>query len=497
MTVAAPWVDGIQLAENVSSTARGLLIDGKWLQPASGETIPVIDPSSGREVAQIARGGAVDVNRAVSAARRALDGPWSMLSGHARGKLLWRLADLIDAHREEFAMLETIDGGKPISATRTVDAIAAAEKLRYIAGWAGKIGGETLNLTVAGENHAFTLREPVGVAGLIVPWNFPLVMAVSKLSEALAAGCTTVLKPAEQTSLATLRLGELVQEAGFPEGVVNIVTGYGPEAGQAIADHPGIDKLSFTGSVTTGKRLLAACAGNLKRLTLELGGKSPAFVFGDADFDVAVQGVFRNIFYNAGQVCAAGSRVYAHRSIYDRLVAALAERTEALRIGQATDPATELGPLVSQAQLDRVSAYVEGGLDEGASIVSGGKREGDSGFFFRPTILADTSAAMTVRREEIFGPVLCIQPFEDESLDALAAEANSTEYGLSAYVYTRDLSIAHRMVRRIKAGVVRVNGGLVDHAVPFGGYKASGWGRENGRDGILGFTELNSVVMAI
>ncbi len=491
------WTDGTMLARTISERPLPLLIGGKWIQAQSEETIAVIDPSSGAEVARIARGGPADVDLAVAAARRALDGSWSAMTGHARAKLLWRLAELIDEHREEFAMLETIDGGKPIAATRTSDAVGAAEKLRYLAGWAGKIGGETVELTAPGLNHAFTLREPVGVAGLIVPWNFPLVMAVSKLGCALAAGCTAVLKPAEQTSLATLRLGELIGEAGFPDGVVNIVTGYGPEAGQAIADHRGVDKLSFTGSVATGKHLLAACAGNLKRLTLELGGKSPAFIFGDADFDRAVDGVFRNIFYNAGQICAAGSRAYVHHSLYDRMVGALVERAEALRVGAATDPATELGPLVSQAQLDRVSGYVESGLAEGAAVAVGGERHGETGFFFRPTILTDTNGAMAVRREEIFGPVLCIQRFDGETLDALTAEANATEFGLSAFVYTRDLSLAHQMARRIKAGVVRVNGGMVDHALPFGGYKASGWGRENGREGVLGFTELKSVVMAL
>jgi phenylacetaldehyde dehydrogenase len=419
------------------------------------------------------------------------------MSGAVRAKLLWKLADLVEANREELEILETLDNGKPLATCRMVDAIGAAEKLRYAAGWATKIHGETINPILPGTYHAYTMREPVGVAGLIVPWNFPLVMAVSKISEALAAGCTVIVKPAEQTSLTTLRLGELIQESGIPSGVVNIITGFGPEAGQALAEHPGVDKISFTGSTAVGKALLATCAGNLKRVTLELGGKSPAVVFGDADFDVALEGVFRNIFYNAGQVCAAGSRVYAHRSIYDRLVSALSDRAKALRIGPGVDLDTQLGPLVSDRQLDRVSGYIDAGIAAGATLVTGGKRRGDKGYFVEPTILADTTAHMTVRREEIFGPVLCVTPFEENDLEAIAAEANNTEFGLCAFVYTRDLSIAHRMARKIKAGTIRVNGAGVDYTMPFGGYKQSGWGRENGVEGVLGFTELKSVVMAI
>jgi phenylacetaldehyde dehydrogenase len=498
MSLGTAWTKDLALAPLVAERARALFVGGEWVEPQGGGTIPVVDPATGREIARVARGMAADVDRAVAAARKAFEsGPWPKMTGQARGKLLWKLADLIEMHRDEIALIETIDVGKPLAASRAVDAIGAAEKLRYVSGWASKINGETFDLTVPGDHHAYTLREPVGVAGLIVPWNFPFMMAISKLAEALAAGCTVVLKPAEQTSLATVRLGELVQLAGIPEGVVNIVTGYGPEAGQAMAEHPGIDKISFTGSTKVGKQILAACAGNLKRLSLELGGKSPAFVFSDADFDLAVQGVFRNIFYNTGQVCAAGSRVYAHKSVYDKLVAELSSRAKALRMGPGIDLQTELGPVVSQQQLDRVLGYVASGIAEGATVVTGGKRHGSQGFMVEPTILADTTAQMKVRREEIFGPVLCVTPFDDNDLDALAVEANDTEYGLSAFVYTRDLSTAHRMARKIKAGIVRINGAGVNPAAPFGGYKQSGWGRVSGREGVLAYTEQKSVIMAL
>lgn len=492
------WTSGFTLEASVANTPRRLFIAGAWVDSDSGQTIPVIDPSSGQEVALISRASISDVDRAVRAARKAFDsGPWPSMTGPARAKLLWKLADLIEAHADELGLLESIDGGKPLAMARAVDAMGSAEKLRYTSGWASKIFGTTFSPNQVGDFHAYTVREPIGVAALIVPWNFPLNMAMAKMSEALTAGCTVIVKPAEQTSLGTLRLAELVQAAGIPEGVVNIVTGYGPEVGQALAEHPGVDKLSFTGSTAVGKQLVRTCAASLKRLTLELGGKSPAFVFGDADLEVAVRGVARNIYYNAGQVCSAGSRLYAHRSIYDRLVAALADKAQSLRVGPGIDPQTELGPLVSDRQLERVTAYVDSGVREGASIVTGGKRHGDRGYFLEPTILADTDASMTVRREEIFGPVLTVTPFEDDDLQALAAEANNTEYGLSAYVYTRDLSTAHRMARLIKSGTVRVNGAGLDFTVPFGGFKQSGWGREHGLEGVLSYTELKSVVMAL
>ena len=492
------WTLDKALSPRAAHRPKTFFIGGEWVAPAAPETIPAVDPANGQEIARFSRGGAQDVDRAVRAARQALEaGPWPKLTGQARAKLLWALADRLEAHREEFALLETLDVGKPIGMSLAVDVGGAVEKLRYSAGWATKIFGKTFSPNLPGDFHAFTAREPVGVCGLITAWNFPLGMAVAKMADALAAGCTVVLKPSEHSSLTTLRLGELIEETGFPAGVVNIVTGYGPEVGQALADHPDVDKISFTGSTATGKRLVAACAGNFKRLTVELGGKSPAVVFADADFDVAVQGVFRNIFYNTGQICAAGSRAFVQRSIFDKMVTALADKAQAVRIGPGVDPTSELGPLISDKQMERVSGYIEGGLEAGAMLVTGGARHGNLGYFMEPTILADTDRSMRVRQEEIFGPVLCIMPFDDEDLDRLAKEANDTNYGLNAFIYTRDLSKAHRMARKIKAGVVRVNGAGIDPTVPFGGFKQSGWGREQGEEGVLSFTELKSVVMAL
>jgi phenylacetaldehyde dehydrogenase len=499
MNSIGKWTENQRLSRSIANAPRGMFIGGQWITAAQEtETIPVIDPSTGQEVGLIARGRAVDVDRAVHAARSAFDnGKWRTLNGSARAQLMLKLADLIESNADELALLETIDGGKPIKMSKLVDVLGAVAKLRYASGWATRIFGETLEPAQSGSFHTFTVREPVGVAALIVPWNFPLIMAVSKMSEALAAGCTVVIKPAEQTSLATLRLGELVAEAGFPEGVVNIVTGYGREAGQALAEHPFVDKLSFTGSTAVGKALMQICSGNLKRLTLELGGKSPAMVFADADFDATVTAVLRNFSYNAGQNCAAGSRVYVQQDIYEKFVNELSARAKSLKIGPGIDPDTQLGPLISEGQLERVSGYIESGIADGAKVITGGGRVGSKGYFIEPTILANTNASMSVRREEIFGPVVAVTPFEERDLDAIAREANNTDYGLCAYVYTRDLSTAHRMVRLIKAGTVRVNGAGIDYTLPFGGYKQSGWGRENGVEGVHAYTELKSVIMAI
>jgi phenylacetaldehyde dehydrogenase len=491
------WTAERTLAPDMAAKPRTMLIDGAWVASASGETIPVVDPANGEEIGKIARGTRDDVDAAVKAARRAFEGgEWPKLNGLARGHLLMKLADLLDSRREEFALLETLDVGKPLSMALR-DISGAVEKLRYSAGWATKIFGSTFSPILPGDYHAYTVREPVGVCGMIIPWNFPLGMAVAKVADAIAAGCTMVLKPAEQTSLSTLRFGELVLEAGVPKGVINIITGYGPEVGQALAEHPDVDKISFTGSTAVGKRLVQACAGNLKRVTLELGGKSPAVVFGDADFETAVTGVYRAIVFNSGQVCAAGTRTFVHRSLYDRMVETLTERLSAVKIGAGVNPDTELGPLVSDRQLERVSGYIASGVEAGAKVVTGGARHGEKGYFIQPTILADTDPSMKVRREEIFGPVLCMTPFDDDDLDRVAAEANDSEYGLSAYIYTRDLSRAHKMAKKMRAGTVRVNGAGIDFTVPFGGYKQSGWGREQGQEGVLTFTELKTVVMAL
>jgi phenylacetaldehyde dehydrogenase len=474
-----------------------LLIDGKESAAASGKTFAVINPATEEVIAHVAHGERQDVDLAVSAARKAFQsGPWSRMSPAARARLIYRLGEAIESHAEEMALIETLDNGKPLTVSRSVDIPTAAEKLRYYAGWATKVGGDSPEVSLPGDWHAYTLREPVGVAALIVPWNYPLAMAVSKIAPALAAGCTVILKPAEQTPLTALRLGELVSEVGFPPGVVNIITGFG-DAGAALVDHLGVDKVSFTGSTEVGKQIVRASTGNLKRVTLELGGKSPAIVFPDADLDRTIEGVSRFIFSNSGQVCAAGSRLYAHKKVYDRIVEGVADRARKLKVGPGIDTATEMGPLVSQQQLDRVLGYVQSGRSAGATIVTGGERLAQSGYFVEPTVLAETSANMDVRREEIFGPVLCAAAFDDDSLEAIAAEANNSVYGLAAYIWTQNLSVAHKMAKRLKAGFIRINGGALDNALPFGGYKQSGWGRENAREGLEMFTEIKSVIIGL
>lgn len=475
-----------------------LLIDGQWRESQSGAPfLDVINPSTGEVIAQEAAGGAADIDAAVQAARRAYEhGAWPGLRPAERARLLFTLADLLTRHGDELALLETLNTGKPLKVARLFDVGHAAECLRYNAGWATKLNGETRAVSLPGDWHAYTLREPVGVVGLIVPWNVPLAMAVSKIAPALAAGCTVVLKPAELTPLTALRLGELVQEAGFPPGVVNIVTGLGTVAGQALVDHPGVDKVSFTGSTAVGKAILSAAAGNLKRVALELGGKSPVFIFPDADLDRAIDAAARGIFSNTGQVCAAGSRLFVHRSVFDRVVEGIAQRARQLRVAPGLAPDAEIGPVISARQRERVMAYIASGREEGAEVVAGGEAVGGEGYFVQPTVLVNTSPAMKVVREEIFGPVLCTQVFDDDSLDQLAARGNDTEFGLSASIWTRDLRTAHQMVRRIRSGNVRVNAAAaLDFAMPFGGYKQSGWGRENGREGVEAYTELKSVAM--
>ncbi len=366
--------------------------------------------------------------------------------------------------------------------------------LRYMAGWATRLNGETIPVSSPGNWHAYTLREPVGVVGQIIPWNFPLMMAAWKLAPALAAGCTIVLKPAEQTPLTALRLGELIQEVGIPDGVVNIVTGFGETAGAALAEHPDVDKVAFTGSTEVGKLIVKAAAGNLKRVSLELGGKSPAIVFPDADLDLAIAGTADAIFYNQGQCCTAGSRLFAHKSIYDRVVDGVVAAAGKLRVGHGLDPTVNLGPLVSKEQYQRVTGFINSGRTEGAEVVTGGKVSSEQGYFVEPTVLAKTNRDMRVVREEIFGPVVCIQSFDDADLDVVAKFANDTEYGLQASVWTRDLSVAHRMARKIKAGTICINAhNYGDPAWPFGGYKQSGWGREMGKEVMEHYTETKSV----
>jgi len=481
------------------SGSHQLFIGGRFVDAKAGKTFDTYDPSSGRVIAKVAAGEAVDIDAAVMAARQAFEsGPWSRMTGSERSKLMWKLAELIEANRDELAELESLNNGKPIVNIRNGDIPSSCEVLRYTAGWATKLNGETLSLAQPGNFHAYTLREPIGVVGQIIPWNSPLMMAAWKLAPALATGCTVVLKPAEQTPLTALRLARLIQEAGIPDGVVNIVNGFGESAGAALAAHPGVDKIAFTGSAEVGRLIVQAAAGNLKKVSLELGGKSPVIVFPDADLNIAVPGAARAIFNNSGQVCAAGSRLYAHQSVFDRLVEGVAQEAGKLKIGPGLNPDTQMGPLVSQEQLERVSRYVSQGRSDGAKVVTGGSRIGNEGFFLAPTVLTDTKPEMSVVREEIFGPVLCAMTFGDDDLDRIAEEANRTTYGLAASVWTRNVSTAHKMARRLRAGSIGVNmHGTVDAAIPFGGYKQSGWGREKGKEVLDLYTEVKAVVVAL
>ena len=478
---------------------RQLLINGEWRTAQSGATFAVEDPATASTFAAAAAGDAADIDAAVKAARAAFENPkWTHLAPSVRARLLLKLADAIEANADELALLETLDNGMPLMLARFGSVLGAAESLRYHAGWATKLNGETVALSAPGESLAYTLREPVGVVGQIVPWNLPFVMGVSKIAAAIAAGCTVVLKPAEQTPLTTVRLGELIQEVGFPPGVINIVTGYGETAGKALVDHPDVDKIAFTGSTVVGKQILAGCAGNLKRVTLELGGKSPVFIFPDADPGLATEAAARGIFMNSGQVCAAGSRLFVHEKLYDKVVQGVIDNAYKIKLGPGVDPTTTMGPLVSAEQRKRVMGYIESGAGEGAKVLTGGHAAPGAGYFVEPTVLGNTTANMRVRREEIFGPVLCAMSFGDADIEALARLGNDTDYGLSAAIYTRDLSAAHKLARRLKAGTVRINFvGGVDPAMPLGGFKQSGWGRENGREGTLMYTEIKAVSVGL
>ena len=472
-----------------------LLIDGQWVESAQGGSFPTVNPATGEVLTMCAEASGEDIDRAVAAARRALEsGPWKKMSASERGKILWRVGDLILQHVDELAELESLDQGKPFTEASKIDVPMAAECMQYFAGWATKIHGDTI--PVRGNHLNYTLREPIGVCGLIIPWNFPLLLATWKLGPALAAGNTVVLKPAEQTPLSALRLGELLLEAGIPPGVVNILPGFGPVAGEALVSHPGVDKIAFTGSQKTGQEVMRTASRNLKRVTLELGGKSPNIVFADADLDAAVRGATSGIFYNKGEVCAAGSRLFLEESIHDKFVEKLVDRAKKLPQGDPLDPKTRLGPQVSEAQLNRILSYIGSGRHEGARIACGGDRARpagvEDGYFVQPTIFTGVKQEMKIAREEIFGPVLSVLTFKDA--DDVLKKANGLFYGLAAGVWSRDIGRCHRLARELEAGTVWINTyNVMDPASPFGGYKMSGFGRDLGEESLSQYTITKSV----
>jgi len=479
--------------------SQRMFVDGRFVAAASGKTFPVYNPATGEVLTHVPEAEAEDVDRAVRAARRAFDeGPWPRMTPSARGRIMWKLADLLEENLEEFAELESIDNGKPLSVARAADIPLAVDMFRYMGGWATKISGSTLSLSFPGDFHSYTLREPVGVVAQIIPWNFPLLMAAWKLAPALATGCCVILKLAEQTPLTSLRLAQLVHEAGFPDGVINILTGFGEGAGAPLAAHDGVDKVAFTGSNEVGRMIVKAAAGNLKKVSLELGGKSPAIVFPDADLDRAIAGTASAIFFNHGQCCCAGSRLFVHERIYDRVVEGVSNIASGIKLAPGLDPSCEMGPLVSEEQFQRVTSYIQSGVDQGAKVAVGGGVGGDRGYFVQPTVLTNTNPRMKVVSEEIFGPVVCAQSFSDADLDAIALQANESIYGLASSIWTNDLSTAHKMAKRIRSGTVWINcHNVFDASLPFGGYKQSGWGREMGEEVLNNYLETKAVTVAL
>ncbi|MFP6564782.1 MAG: aldehyde dehydrogenase family protein [Myxococcota bacterium] len=476
-------------------TPGRLFIDGRFVESLSGKSFDSINPATEEVLTSVSEGDRADIDAAVAAARAAFEtGPWPRMRPRDRGRLLLKLADLISANAEELARLETLDNGKPIAETLNVDIPQAAEVFAYYAGWADKIHGETIPAT--NDHFTYTLREPHGVCGQIIPWNFPLLMAAWKLAPALACGNTVVLKPAEQTPLTALRLAELVAEAGFPPGVVNVVPGYGPTAGAALAAHPGVDKIAFTGSTEVGRLIQKAAAGNLKSVSLELGGKSPNIVFADADIDAAVQGAIRGIFFNQGEVCCAGSRLFVEEAAHDHFVEALAGFAGALKQGDPLDASTQVGAQVSDEQFEKILGYIESGVQAGATLLTGGARQGEKGYFIQPTVFTGVDKNAAIAREEIFGPV--VSTFTFKGIDEAIAEGNDSNYGLAAAVWTRDIKKAHRVAQALRAGTVWVNTyNAFDTAVPFGGYKESGTGRELGVQALDLYTQTKSVWIAL
>ena len=473
---------------------KKLLIDGAWVDAESGKTFETYNPATEEVLTKVAEGGKADVDKAVKAARKAFEhGPWRKMAAHERARLLFKLADAIEAHADELAQIETLDNGKPIKESRWVDVMQTIETFRYYAGWCTKLEGETTNVNA--NFFTYTLREPIGVVGQIIPWNFPMLMAAWKLGPALACGNCVILKPAEQTPLSALRIGELAMEVGFPAGVLNIITGFGPDsAGEAISKHMDIDKVAFTGEDKTGKIIVQASTTNLKRVSLELGGKAPNIVFADSDLDAAVRGAITGIFFNQGQVCCAGSRLFIENKVHDEFMTKLTDRVGKMRQGNGMDEQTQIGPQVSKEQQERILGYVQAGSKEGAKLVCGGQRPKDleKGYFVQPTVFDGVKNTMKIAQEEIFGPVLSVIPFN--SMEQVAEEANAVNFGLSAGIWTQDIKKAHRLAAHLKAGTIWVNCyNVFDPAMPFGGYKMSGYGRELGKHSIELYTNIKSV----
>jgi phenylacetaldehyde dehydrogenase len=477
-----------------------LLINGEWTPSSSNEKIEVFDPATEQLLTEVDSGNAADIDAAVAAARKALTGEWSKITSHDRARMLDRLADDIEANFSTLSEIEVLDNGMPLELAQYSIAGHGTTLLRYFASWANKLHGQTIPVSPAGavngESLTYTRKEPIGVVGAIIPWNSPLIFAILKLGPALAAGCTVILKPAELTPISALFLGHLIQKSGIPKGVVNIVTGYGETAGQALSEHPGVDKITFTGSTEVGKKIVEASIGNLKKVTLELGGKNPVVIFPDADLEKAIPGAARACFFLQGQNCMAGTRLFVHEDIYQVVIAGIKEMAEAFTIGHGLISGNDFGPLISKTQKERVMSYIDLGREEGAELLTGGNSYGDQGHFVQPTIFSNVNGDMRIAKEEIFGPVLCAQSFSSQDLEQIASEANDTPYGLSGSVWSQDISIAHKMAMLIDAGQVSINcHAAVDPAIPFGGNKQSGWGREFGAEGLEAYLKTKATTV--